>query len=124
METEQGKIIRPNVFQSSHVVQPSKSVDNDGNGGENNMDDKYVTHTELELSNEKLLRHMDEQFSKLEKKMDANQSETNLKFERTNTKFESLNTKLEKQKVWFYGTAIGVVTATCTIVGFLIKFIK
>lgn len=118
-------VLNLNDFRNNEdFVLPQETRDNGGNGGENNMDDKYVTHTELELSNEKLLRHMDEQFSKLEKKMDANQSETNLKFERTNTKFESLNTKLEKQKVWFYGTAIGVVTATCTIVGFLIKFIK
>ncbi|MCC4326477.1 hypothetical protein LMB33_05135 [Limosilactobacillus reuteri] len=82
------------------------------------MDNKdFVTHAELELSNEKLLRHIDDQFNKLEKKIDANQAETNLKF-------ESINTKFEKQKVWFYGTAIGIVTATCTIVGFLLKFMK
>lgn len=91
-------------------------------GGEN-MENKYVTHTELELSNEKLLRSMDEHFKRidnhfnqLEKKMDANKADTDLKFEQVNTKFE-------KQKVWFYGTAIGIVTATCTIVGFLIKFL-
>lgn len=87
------------------------------------MDNKYVTHTELELSNEKLLRSMDahfkqidDHFNQLEKKMDANKADTDLKFEQVNTKFE-------KQKVWFYGTAIGIVTATCTIVGFLIKFL-
>lgn len=91
---------------------------NYGNGGGGNMDNKdFVTHAELELSNEKLLRHIDDQFNKLEKKIDANQAETNLKF-------ESINTKFEKQKVWFYGTAIGIVTATCTIVGFLLKFMK
>lgn len=88
------------------------------NGGGGDMNDKdFVTHTELELSNEKLLRHMDEHFNQLEKKIDANKADTDLKF-------ESINTKFEKQKVWFYGTAIGIVTATCTIVGFLLKFMK
>ncbi len=124
METEQGKIIRPNVFQSSHVVQPSKSVDNDGNGGGNNMDDKYVTHTELELSNEKLLHHIDKRFNQLENKIDSNKANTDLKFETMNTRFQEINTKFENQKVWFYVTAIGIVTASCTIIGFLIKFIK
>ena len=102
---------------------PASSKYNDGNGGGSDMDDKYVTHTELELSNEKLLRHIDEHFNRLEQKIDANKADTDRKFEGVNTKFESINTKFEKQKVWFYGTAIGIVTATCTIVGFLIKFI-
>ncbi|PWT33874.1 hypothetical protein DKZ29_01720 [Limosilactobacillus reuteri] len=98
---------------------------NNGNGGGGNMNDKdFVTHTELELSNEKLLRHIDEHFNQLEKKIDANKADTDLKFEGMNSKFESINTKFEKQKVWFYGTAIGIVTATCTIVGFLLKFMK
>lgn len=104
-------------------VSPAKQRDNDSNGGGNNMDDKYVTHTELELSNEKLLRHMDEHFkqvddhfNQLEKKMDANKADTDLKFEKVNAKFA-------EQKNWFYGTAIMIVVATCTIVGFLIKFL-
>lgn len=92
--------------------------------GDGNMRrDDYVTHTELELSNERLLRHLDDRFNSLEKKIDSNQAETNLKFENMNTKFQEVDTKFEKQKVWFYGTAIGIVTATCTIVGFLIKFL-
>lgn len=100
------------------------------NGDGNMRRDDYVTHTELELSNERLLRHLDDRFNSLEKKIDSNQAETNLKFERINTKFQGMDTKFqevdtkfEKQKVWFYGTAIGIVTATCTIVGFLIKFL-
>lgn len=99
------------------VDNPPNYQDND-NGGDGNMKNNkdFVTHTELELNNERLLRHLDEQFNKLEKKIDSNQAETNLKF-------ESINTKFEKQKVWFYGTAIGIVTATCTIVGFLIKIL-
>lgn len=104
-----------NFRNSESIVPPSKKQDNNGNGG-GTMDNKYVTHTELELSNERLLRHMDERFSNLEKKIDDNQAETNLKFEGVNTKFK-------KQKLWFYTTSIGIVTATCTIVGFLIKFL-
>lgn len=123
---QQGKLIYPNEFKKleiQDVVAPSKSRDNSEDGGGNNMDDKYVTHTELELSNEKLLRHMDEHFkqvddhfNQLEKKMDANKADTDLKFEKVNTKFA-------EQKNWFYGTAITIVVATCTIVGFLIKFL-
>ena len=45
---------------------------NNGNGGGNNMDDKgFVTHTELKLSNEKLLHHMDNQFNRLGNKIDG-----------------------------------------------------
>lgn len=105
------------------VVSPEKPRDNNSNGGGTNMNDKYVTHTELELSNEKILRHIDDHFNQLEKKIDANKADTDLKFEGVNTKFESINTKFEKQKVWFYGTAIGIVTATCTIIGLLLKSI-
>ncbi len=93
------------------------------NGDGNMRRDDYVTHTELELSNERLLRHLDDRFNSLEKKIDSNQAETNLKFENMNTKFQEVDTKFEKQKVWFYGTAIGIITATCTIIGFLIKFL-
>lgn len=98
------------------VVSPEKPRDNNSSGGGTNMNDKYVTHTEIELSNEKILRHIDDHFNQLEKKIDANKTDTDIKF-------ESINTKFEKQKVWFYGTAIGIVTATCTIIGLLLKFI-
>ena len=124
-------------IDKDEVVSPEKPRDNNGNGGGINMNDKYVTHTELELSNQKLLREMDKRFDRLERKMDANKADTDLKFENVNakfegvntkfegvnTKFESINTKFEKQKVWFYGTAIGIVTATCTIIGLLLKFV-
>lgn len=110
-------------IDKDEVVSPEKPRDNNGNGGGINVNDKYVTHTELELSNQKLLREMDKRFDRLERKMDANKADTDLKFENVNTKFESINTKFEKQKVWFYGTAIGIVTATCTIIGLLLKFI-
>lgn len=104
-------------LKNPNVIHPSYFAAKESGGGGNMNDKDFVTHTELELSNEKLLRHMDEHFNQLEKKIDANKADTDLKF-------ESINTKFEKQKVWFYGTAIGIVTATCTIVGFLLKFMK
>ena len=111
-------------LKNPNVIHPSYFAAKESGGG-GNMDNKdFVTHTELELSNEKLLRHMDEHFNQLEKKIDANKADTDLKFESINTKFQEVDTKFEKQKVWFYGTAIGIVTATCTIVGFLLKFMK
>lgn len=41
---------------------------------------KYVTHEELELNNQKMLREMDKQFSSLDKKLDNMSSNTDLKF--------------------------------------------
>ncbi|APU45320.1 hypothetical protein [Limosilactobacillus fermentum] len=124
---EQHKIISMNKSQPGKRSGSSLDISyssHDNNGrGDGKMNDKFVTHTELELSNEKLLRHIDEHFkqvddhfNQLENKMDANKADTDLKFEQVNTKFE-------EQKVWLYGTAIGIVTATCTIVGFLIHYL-
>ena len=78
---------------------------------------KYVTHEELELSNQKILREMDKQFNSLDKKLDKISANTDIKSEQINTKFE-------KQKVWFFTTGISIVVASCTIIGFLIKFFK
>ncbi|MDB6257681.1 hypothetical protein ODU75_00405 [Lactobacillus amylovorus] len=85
---------------------------------------KYVTHEELELSNQKILREMDKQFNSLDKKLDKMSANTDIKSEQINTKFEQVNTKFEKQKVWFFTTGISIVVASCTIIGFLIKFFK
>ena len=80
------------------------------------MNSKYVTHTELELSNEKLLHHMDEQFNRLEKKVGNNQSDSNLKFER-------ISTKIEEQKTWLLKELSGTAIFIVTILGFLITVI-
>lgn len=117
-------VVNMPIKDAEDIVNPSVPRDNGGTGDGGDMNtDKYVTHTELELSNEKLLRNLDEHFNRLEKKIDENKVDTDFKFEGVNTKFESINTKFEKQKVWFFVTAISIVTATCTIVGFLIKFL-
>lgn len=102
--------------------------DNSG-GGEPPMDkDKYVTHQELELSNEKMLRHIDNKFADMQSKMDNKFANMQNQFRDIDKKIdltnEKINTKFEKQKVWFYGTGIVIVSITCTIIGFLIKFIK
>ncbi|MFR4968112.1 hypothetical protein [Lactobacillus kalixensis] len=59
---------RLHIVKGNNVDHPSKIGDN-SNGGEPPMDkDKYVTHTELELSNEKLLRHIDNRFAEMDKR--------------------------------------------------------
>lgn len=115
------------AFYPKDLKKPSRLSDNNG-GGEPPMDNKYVTHQELELSNEKMLRHIDNKFADMQSKMDnkfANMQnqfcDIDKKIDLTN---EKINTKFEKQKVWFYGTGIAIVSITCTIIGFLIKFIK
>ena len=93
------------------------SMYNSTNGGGGDMNDKdFVTHTELELSNEKLLRHMDEHFNQLEKKIDANKADTDLKF-------ESINTKFEKQQVWIIKELAATAIFIVTILGFLITIL-
>lgn len=108
---------------SNNLPKPPRSNDNDSDGGEPPMA-KYVTHDELELSNQKILCEMDKQFNSLDKKLDKMSANTDIKSEQINTKFEQVNTKFEKQKVWFFTTGISIVVASCTIIGFLIKFFK
>ena len=118
-ESNKLTVLRRDIVKGNNSVPvdtPLHFKDNEGDGGEPPMA-KYVTHEELELNNQKMLREMDKQFSSLDKKLDNMSSNTDLKFEQVNTKFE-------KQKVWFFGTAITIITTTCTIIGFLIKFIK
>lgn len=79
---------------------PPYSHDNNGNGGGSNMDDKgFVTHTELKLSNEKLLHHMDNQFNRLGNKIDG-------------------------QKVWMLKELSATAIFIVTILGFLITIFE
>lgn len=115
------------AFYPKDLNKPSRLSDNNG-GGEPPMDNKYVTHQELELSNEKMLRHIDNKFADMQSKMDNKFANMQNQFRDIDKKIdltnEKINTKFEKQKVWFYGTGIAIVSITCTIIGFLIKFIK
>ncbi|MCH5396203.1 hypothetical protein [Limosilactobacillus fermentum] len=73
---------------------------NNGNGGGSNMDDKdFVTHTELKLSSEKLLHHMDNQFNRLGNKIDG-------------------------QKVWMLKELSATAIFIVTILGFLITIFE
>lgn len=118
-------------LHESKAISPSylsKSPQNNHNysdGGEPPMDkDKYVTHQELELSNEKLLHHIDNRFSEMDKRFNALDKKLDKMSANTDLKFEQVNTKFEKQKVWIITTGISIIAASCTIIGFLIKFIK
>lgn len=114
--------------QGQLVEVSNKRRDNSG-GGEPPMDkDKYVTHEELDhvidnvsnevkLSTEEILHKMDNKLNEIDRRIDQASSQSSQNFEKINTKFES-------QKVWFYGTGIAIVSVTCTVIGFLIKFIK
>lgn len=102
-------VIQHDFENPNEFVTPRKTSDNNGNGG-GNMDNKYVTHTELELSNQKLLRHMDEQFNKLDKKLDANQVKNDIKF--------------EEQKVWLFKELAATAIFIITILGFLITLLE
>lgn len=55
------------AFYPKDLKKPSRLSDNNG-GGEPPMDNKYVTHQELELSNEKMLRHIDNKFADMQSK--------------------------------------------------------
>lgn len=98
-------------------LSPHPKTEHNSGGGEPPMDNKYVTHEELNLTTEKILHQMDNRFNETDKKIDNG-------FANIDNKFENINTKFEKQKVWFLTTAITLTTAACTIIGFLIKFIK
>ncbi len=125
--------------QGQLVEASNKKRDNSG-GGEPPMDkDKYVTHEELDhaidnissevkLSTEEMLHKMDNHFAEMQKQMDNKLNEIDRQIDQASSQssqnFEKINTKFESQKVWFYGTGIVIVSVTCTVIGFLIKFIK
>lgn len=122
METEQEKIIRPSVFQPSHVVQPSKSVDNDGNGGGNNMDDKYATkeyvNAKLETTNTKidaLSQHIDDKLDQI-----PNIIENAILKER-----EFQKDQQKENRRFFWGTIIiGGISAVAAVISIIISLIK
>lgn len=125
--------------QGQLVEISNKRRENSG-GGEPPMDkDKYVTHEELDhavnnigsevkLSTEKMSHNMDNHFAEIQKQIDKKFNEVDKRIDQANSQysqnFEKINTKFESQKVWFYGTGIVIVSVTCTVIGFLIKFIK
>lgn len=82
---------------------------NSGNGG-GNMDDKYVTHQELELNNEKILHQMDNRFNDVDKRF----NEIDKYLIKLDTRMDST----EKTLNWLIG---GVILSI--IVQFVIKYL-
>lgn len=98
-------IYRGNPAKSSNIDMPSKTRDNSSNGGEPPMDkDKYVTHEELELSNEKMLHHIDNQFSNLRQDMKDMKIDLNHVKDTADFNKEKIN--------WVLYTAVGGVFVT------------
>ncbi|QNQ83814.1 hypothetical protein FP435_04820 [Lactobacillus sp. PV037] len=82
---------------------------NKDDGGNDNMNnDKYVTHEELELSNEKLLHHIDNRFNDMSKNIDNrfNKIELDLNSVKSETKFA--NAKIN----WILGILSAVIGGT------------
>lgn len=75
------------------LKKPSRLSDNNG-GGEPPMDNKYVTHQELELSNEKMLRHIDNKFADMQSKMDNKFANMQNQFRNIDKKIDLTNEKL------------------------------
>lgn len=75
---------------------PPKSGYNDDGGGNMNKD-KYVTHQELELSNEKLLHHIDNSFSKMDNRLTKTFAEIDKRFDQTSTEMDKRFAEMDKK---------------------------
>ena len=114
------KVVSISAVLNSNEVTPgasvdtySKILDNDG-GGEPPMDNKYVTHQELELSNEKLLHHIDNRFNDMDKNFNKVELEINDLKNTANTNKEKIN--------WVLYTLIGGIIAS-VLTTLITKFI-
>ena len=114
------KAIEPKDFNRS-----SKLSDNNGNGGEPPMNNKYVTHQELELSNEKLLHHMDNKFAEMQQQMNQRFNEVDKHFNNLELKVNDVKNTANnnKEKInWLLYTAIGgiIISVITTIISNLL----
>lgn len=114
------KIINPKDLNRS-----SKLSDNNGNGGEPPMNNKYVTHQELELSNEKLLHHMDNKFAEMQQQMNQRFNEVDKHFNDLELKVNDVKNTANnnKEKInWLLYTAIGgiIISVITTIISNLL----
>lgn len=92
----------------SPSMEHSEKVSDNKGGGEPPMDkDKYVTHEELELSNEKLLHHMDNRFNEMNKQMDKRFNDLSLQINNVNNEAHSANWKAN----WIFGILATVVAS-------------
>lgn len=104
------------IVTGTPVEKINKKSDNDGTGG-GNMNDKYVTHEELELSNEKLLHHIDNKFAEMDKRFAEIDKKIDLNTEKVDTKFAN-------QKVWIILTLISVFASAAGIITFISNILK
>lgn len=100
------------IVKGNTIDQSSNFRDN-GNGGEPPMDkDKYVTHGELEFSNEKILHHMDNRFSEFDRHMDKRFAEMNRHFAELNNNINEVKNvaNFANKKVdWILGILASIV---------------
>lgn len=106
------------------LKKPSRLSDNNG-GGEPPMDNKYVTHQELELSNEKLLHHMDNKFAEMQQQMNQRFNEVDKHFNNLELKVNDVKNTANnnKEKInWLLYTAIGgiIISVITTIISNLL----
>lgn len=106
------------------MKKPSRLSDNNG-GGEPPMDNKYVTHQELELSNEKLLHHMDNKFAEMQQQMNQRFNEVDKHFNDLELKVNDVKNTANnnKEKInWLLYTAIGgiIISVITTIISNLL----
>ncbi|AAR27349.1 putative protein [Lactobacillus prophage Lj928] len=112
------------AFYPKDLKKPSRLSDNNG-GGEPPMDNKYVTHQELELSNEKLLHHMDNKFAEMQQQMNQQFNEVDKHFNDLELKVNDIKNTANnnKEKInWLLYTAIGgiIISVITTIISNLL----
>lgn len=112
------------AFYPKDLKKPSRLSDNNG-GGEPPMNNKYVTHQELELSNEKLLHHMDNKFAEMQQQMNQRFNEVDKHFNDLELKVNDVKNTANnnKEKInWLLYTAIGgiIISVITTIISNLL----
>lgn len=133
MPTSEIKVLHPNkTINPKDLNRSSKLSDNNGNGGEPPMENKYVTHQELELNTEKMLHHIDNKFAEMQQQMNQRFNEVNKHFDDVDKNFNSLELKVNdvkntannnKEKInWLLYTAVGgiVISVITTIISNLL----
>ena len=113
------------AIEPKDLNRSSKLSDNIGNGGEPPMDNKYVTHQELELSNEKLLHHMDNKFAEMQQQMNQRFNEVDKHFNDLELKVNDVKNTANnnKEKInWLLYPAIGgiIISVITTIISNLL----
>lgn len=125
--------ISTRVNQVKPGTLPTKNgLRDNSNGGDPPMDNKYVTHQELELSNEKILHHIDNKFAEINNNFVDMQRQMDGRFNEVDKQFNKLELKINdvkntanhnKEKInWLLYTAIGgiIISVITTIISNLL----